>query len=114
MAKMTPSRGYCAELATALTVSIASVYGLPISSTHCIVGAEVGIGAVEGLKHGTNWLLFAKTFSAWIFTLFVSAILSAAVFSYGEWLWPCLGWRRGWEEGWGPGHFGRLGWLHAA
>mmetsp|Transcript_17660 Transcript_17660/g.44470 ORF Transcript_17660/g.44470 Transcript_17660/m.44470 type:complete len:629 (-) Transcript_17660:305-2191(-) len=83
MAKMTPSRGYCAELATALTVSVASVYGLPISTTHCIVGAEVGVGAVEGVKHGTNWMLFAKTFSAWVFTLIVSAVISAAIFSYG-------------------------------
>lgn len=37
MATMTPSRGFCAELGTALTISIASVYGLPISTTQCIV-----------------------------------------------------------------------------
>lgn len=83
MAKMTPSRGYCAELATALTVSVASVYGLPISTTHCIVGAEVGVGAVEGMKHGTNWTLFAKTFSAWVFTLVIAGVICAALFSYG-------------------------------
>lgn len=52
MAKMTPSRGYCAELATALVISVASVYGMPISSTHCIVGAEMGIGLVDNIKTG--------------------------------------------------------------
>jgi len=80
---LSPSRGYCAELATALTVSFASVYGIPISTTHCIVGAELGIGIVENLKHGVNWRLFAKTFAAWIFTLLCSGCLSAIIFSQG-------------------------------
>ena len=47
MAKMTPSRGFCAELATSFVIVIASVYGLPVSSTQIIVGGEVGIGLCE-------------------------------------------------------------------
>lgn len=80
---LTPSRGYSAELATALTVSFASVYGIPISTTHCIVGAEVGIGLVENIKTGVNWKLFGKTFTAWVFTLIVSGFLSALLFAQG-------------------------------
>jgi sodium-dependent phosphate transporter len=80
---LTPSRGYSAELATALTVSFASVYGIPISTTHCIVGAEIGIGLVENIKTGVNWRLFGKTFTAWVFTLIVSGLLSAALFAQG-------------------------------
>lgn len=80
---LSPSRGYSAELATALTVSFASVYGIPISTTHCIVGAEVGIGLVENLRNGVNWKLFLRTFVAWIFTLFVSGGLSAMLFAQG-------------------------------
>lgn len=83
LCKLTPSRGYCAELATALTVSFASVYGIPISTTHCIVGAEVGIGVMENLKTGVNWKLFAKTFMAWVFTLIITGLISAAVFAQG-------------------------------
>lgn len=83
LCKLTPSRGYCAELATALTVSFASVYGIPISTTHCIVGAEVGIGIMEGLKTGVNWRLFGKTFLAWIFTLVITGLISAAIFAQG-------------------------------
>lgn len=80
---LSPSRGYSAELATALTVSFASVYGIPISTTHCIVGAEVGIGITEGIKTGVNWKLFLKTFTAWIFTLIISGLLSAIFFAQG-------------------------------
>lgn len=80
---LSPSRGYSAELATALTVSFASVYGIPISTTHCIVGAEVGIGLVENLRDGVNWKLFLRTFVAWIFTLIVSGGLSALLFAQG-------------------------------
>lgn len=83
LCKLTPSRGYCAELATALTVSFASVYGIPISTTHCIVGAEVGIGIVENIKTGVNWKLFGKTFAAWIFTLIITGLIAAAVFAQG-------------------------------
>jgi sodium-dependent phosphate transporter len=80
---LTPSRGYSAELSTALTVSFASVYGIPISTTHCIVGAELGIGMLENVKTGVNWRLFAKTFSAWVFTLIITGLLSATLFSQG-------------------------------
>ncbi len=55
MAKFTPSRGYCAEIATSLSVALASVYGLPVSTTQCITGAEVGVGLVENVKTGVNY-----------------------------------------------------------
>lgn len=83
MAKITPSRGYCAEMATALTVSMASVYGLPVSTTHCIVGAEAGVGLVEGFASGTNWLLLAKTMSAWAATLAIAGVFAGGLFAFG-------------------------------
>ncbi|KAG2484956.1 hypothetical protein HYH03_016254 [Edaphochlamys debaryana] len=83
LAKMTPSRGYCAEIATSFAVSLASVYGLPVSTTQCITGAEMGVGLVENIKTGVNWKLFAKQVLAWMFTLVVAGFLSAAIFAYG-------------------------------
>ncbi|KAG2495910.1 hypothetical protein HYH03_006147 [Edaphochlamys debaryana] len=83
LAKMTPSRGYSAEIATSFAVSLASVYGLPVSTTQCITGAEMGVGLVENVRTGVNWKLFAKQILAWVFTLFVSALVSAAIFAYG-------------------------------
>jgi|APGre2960657423_1045063.scaffolds.fasta_scaffold00013_38 sodium-dependent phosphate transporter len=82
MTKITPTRGYAAELSTSLVVAIASSYGLPISTTHCITGAVIGVGLLEG-GNAVNWQLAGKTFSAWIFTLIITALLSAALFSQG-------------------------------
>ncbi|GLC55696.1 hypothetical protein PLESTB_001015700 [Pleodorina starrii] len=83
LAKMTPSRGYSAELATSFTVALASVYGLPISTTQCITGAEIGVGLTDNIRSGINAKLFGKQILAWIFTLIVVGFLSAAIFSFG-------------------------------
>ncbi|KAL6753998.1 sodium/phosphate symporter [Haematococcus lacustris] len=83
MAKMTPSRGYCAELATSFTVAVASVYGLPVSTTHCIVGAEVGVGLLEHWRTGVNWRLLARLAIAWVLTPFASAAACAVIFAFG-------------------------------
>jgi sodium-dependent phosphate transporter len=82
MAAMTPSRGYSAELSTSLVISIASAYGMPISTTHTITGAVVGVGLMEGRK-GVNWKHLAKTFTSWVFTLIFVGFISAALFSQG-------------------------------
>lgn len=80
--KITPSRGYCIELATALTVLVASISGIPISTTHCVIGAEIGLGLVEG-NHSLNWNILKKTFIMWVLTIVVSAVFSAMIFSQG-------------------------------
>lgn len=82
MTKLTPSRGYAAELATAIVVMLASSYGLPISTTHCITGAVIGVGLVEGPKQ-INWSLAARAFSGWVLTLVVTAVLTSALFAQG-------------------------------
>jgi len=82
MAAMTPSRGYAAELSTSLVIAIASAYGMPISTTHTITGAVVGVGACEGAK-GVNWKFLGKTFTGWVFTLIIVGLGSAALFAQG-------------------------------
>ena len=79
--KMTPSRGFAIELAAATVVVTASMIGLPISSTHCQVGATVAIGACEG-QSGFNKMLFFKTFGAWMFTIVFAGAVTAGIFSY--------------------------------
>lgn len=80
--KMSPSRGYCIELSTALTVLIASISGIPISTTHCVVGAEIGLGLTEN-RHNMNWFFLRKTFFMWIITILVTGLISAGLFSQG-------------------------------
>jgi len=80
---ISPVRGFSAELATALVVSFASKYGLPISSTQCITGAVVGISLCDRSLKDINWRIMAKIFASWIFTILITGTISAAIFSQG-------------------------------
>jgi sodium-dependent phosphate transporter len=80
---ISPSRGFAAELATALVVSFASKYGFPISSTQCITGAVVGISLCDKKLKDINWKIMAKIFVSWIFTILVTGGISAAIFAQG-------------------------------
>ncbi len=75
-----PSSGFCAELATATTVILASRFGLPVSTSHALVGGVVGIGIVQDIK-SVQFKTLQGIAAAWIITLPVSAVLSAVIFS---------------------------------
>ena len=81
--KLTPSRGFSAELAAGLTISLASFYGIPVSTTQIIVGCEMGVGLMENVKTGVSWKVFGKTFLGWIWTILLSLAFCAALFSAG-------------------------------
>lgn len=82
LAKLTPTRGFAAELATALVIMIAAQYGLPQSSSQCVTGAIVGVGLLEGTE-GVNWKQFAKQFASWVGTLAIVGLGVAALFAQG-------------------------------
>ena len=73
---MHPSSGFAAELAAATIVLLASVLGLPVSSTHILIGAVLGVGIVN---HAANWKLMRPIFLAWIITLPAAAGIGAVV-----------------------------------
>ena len=83
LAKLSPTRGFCAELATALVITIAAQSGLPTSSSQCIIGGIMGVGLLEGMKGGVNWRLFGFQFASWVTTMFVCAAGSAAITAQG-------------------------------
>ncbi|MFV3089754.1 inorganic phosphate transporter [Pseudomonas sp. GW6] len=77
--ELTPSRGFAAELAAATTVVSASGLGLPISTTHTLVGAILGVGLARGIG-ALNLGMIGKIFLSWIITLPAGAILSIIFF----------------------------------
>jgi PiT family inorganic phosphate transporter len=74
--ELTPSRGFAAELSTSTTVVLASALGLPISTTHTLVGAILGIGFARGIG-AINLSMVMKIFSSWVITLPAGALLAA-------------------------------------
>lgn len=77
LTKMHPASGFSAELSAAAVVMVASMMGLPVSSTHILIGAVLGIGLVN---RQTNWGLMMPIGLAWIITLPAAAFLSATCF----------------------------------
>ena len=75
--KLTPSKGFSAQLAAALTVVIASQLDMPVSTTHTLVGAVIGIGLVEGAST-INFSSVRTIVLSWVVTLPAGALLSIA------------------------------------
>jgi len=81
LTKLTPSRGFSIEIGAAITVIIASRLGLPVSTTHCQVGATMGVGLVEFKGNTVNWKQFFFICVGWVFTVIFTAVLSAGIFA---------------------------------
>jgi inorganic phosphate transporter, PiT family len=77
--ELTPSRGFCCEMAAAATVVLASGTGLPISTTHTLVGAVLGVGFARGIS-ALNLRIIGTIFMSWIITLPIGAVLAIIFF----------------------------------
>lgn len=78
--RLTPSRGFAAELGAATTIVIASGTGMPISTTHVLVGAVLGVGMARGIE-AIDLRVVGRIFVSWVITIPVGAFL-AIVFFY--------------------------------
>lgn len=76
---LTPSRGYAATLAAAITVVFASSTGIPISTTHTLVGGIFGVGLARGIA-ALNLQVIRQIIMSWIITLPVGAALAIVIF----------------------------------
>lgn len=83
--KLKPFEGFCAETAGALTLFGATVFGIPVSTTHTITGAIIGVGARKGAS-AVRWGVTSKIFWAWILTIPVSGIIGASMFYLLNWI----------------------------
>ena len=77
--KLKPFEGFCAETAGALTLFGATHFGIPVSTTHTITGAIIGVGARKGIS-SVKWGVTTKIFWAWILTIPVSAIIGGLMY----------------------------------
>ncbi len=77
--QLTPTRGFSAEFATAITILIASKLGLPISTTHALVGGILGVAMAKGLS-ALNLKTLRDIILSWIITLPSCAVLSILIF----------------------------------
>ena len=74
--KLRPVGGFCAETGGALAIMVATHFGIPVSTTHTITGAIVGVGATQRLS-AVRWGLAGRIVWAWIVTIPASAIMAA-------------------------------------
>ena len=76
---LTPSRGFSAELAAAFTIVVASGTGMPVSTTHVLVGAVLGVGMARGIS-AINLGVVGRIFLSWVITVPAGACLSIIFF----------------------------------
>jgi PiT family inorganic phosphate transporter len=79
LTKLKPVGGFCAETGGAITLFIATALGIPVSTTHTITGAIVGVGSVRNAST-VRWALAGNIVWAWIFTIPASAFVAGAFY----------------------------------
>jgi inorganic phosphate transporter, PiT family len=83
--KVKPYEGFSSEIAGALTLFGATHFGIPVSTTHTITGAIIGVGARKGAS-AVKWGITKKIFWAWILTIPVSAAIGGLMYYFFRWL----------------------------
>ncbi len=77
--RLTPSQGFCAETGGAITLFLATHLGIPVSTTHTITGAIVGVGTARRLS-AVRWSVASNIVVAWVVTLPAAALIGAAFY----------------------------------
>jgi PiT family inorganic phosphate transporter len=85
--KLKPVGGFCAETAGAITLFATALAGIPVSTTHTITGAIVGVGATNRLS-AVRWGVARRIVWAWVLTIPASALVAAATFAIVRWIHP--------------------------
>ncbi len=83
--KLKPVGGFCAETGGALTLFLASALGIPVSTTHTITGAIVGVGSVRRAS-AVRWGVAGNIVWAWVLTIPASAVVAGAAYYLGLWV----------------------------
>lgn len=83
--KLKPVGGFCAETGGAITLFIATALGIPVSTTHTITGAIVGVGSARKMS-AVRWGVAGNIVWAWIFTIPASALIAALAWWLGTFI----------------------------
>ena len=83
--KLKPFEGFCAETAGSVTLFGATYFGIPVSTTHVITGAIIGVGARKGAS-AVKWGVTTKIFWAWILTIPVSGVIGGLMYLLFNWI----------------------------
>jgi len=83
--RLHPVQGFCAEAGGSMTLFLATYFGIPVSTTHTITGAIVGVGAARKVA-GVRWNVASNVVVAWIVTLPASALFGAAFYEVYKFL----------------------------
>ena len=77
--RLTPMQGFCAETGGAITLFLATGLGIPVSTTHTITGAIIGVGAARRVS-AVRWNIAKNIVVAWVITMPMSALIAAAFY----------------------------------
>ncbi len=83
--KLKPVGGFCAETGGAITLFLATAFGIPVSTTHTITGAIFGVGSVRNAS-AVRWGLAGHIVTAWIVTIPATALMAALCYGVSGWL----------------------------
>ncbi|HVN67044.1 MAG TPA: inorganic phosphate transporter, partial [Candidatus Sulfotelmatobacter sp.] len=79
ISKLKPVDGFCAETGAAITLFFSSALGIPVSTTHTITGAIMGVGSIKRFS-AVKWDMAGKIAWAWVITIPAAAAISAAAY----------------------------------
>ena len=83
--RLHPVQGFCAEAGGAITLFLATYLGIPVSTTHTITGAIIGVGAARKVA-AVRWNVASNVVFAWIVTLPVTALFGSVFYKFGSFL----------------------------
>ena len=78
--RLTPMQGFCAETGGAITLFLATALGVPVSTTHTITGAIIGVGAAKRVT-AVRWSIAKDIVIAWVITMPMAAFISGFFYS---------------------------------
>ena len=82
--KLKPISGFCSDTASAVTLAVATMLGIPVSTTHTITGAIIGVGSINGVS-AVRWGVAKNIVLAWVITIPAAGVVAAIVWQVMSW-----------------------------